>query len=140
MSINPPARVYRKVDPAGLRSAESTSESSTVSVGQLSIETTLPVAQPDDALVEAVQFDGRNVYQVLELVGAVRGGVKGDDHEEPGSPPAITAELADGTLVDVNVDDVVVRQLAEGTLVEVKKPDEFAAGFEEVQRSDASAG
>jgi hypothetical protein len=54
-----------------------------------------------------VTFDGKNAEAFLAALGAVRGGVKGADHDEPGSPPSITAELPDGTLVAVEVDQIV---------------------------------
>lgn len=54
-----------------------------------------------------VTYDGTNHEEVLRVLGAVKGGVKLPDHDEPGSPPSISVELADGTLLDINVGQTV---------------------------------
>lgn len=141
MSINPPARVYRKVDPAGLRSAEVVDVDTVTTVDETDapIEAPpLPVAEPDDELVEAIQFDGENHGDVLAAaVGeVVRGGVQLTD--AVGEPaPHISVEDRTGTIHELAPGDylVVHDPVADvGTPLEVKKPDEFAANFEEVQR------
>lgn len=61
------------------------------------------------AEAESVTFDGTNHGEVWAVLGAVRGGIKFADYDEPGSPPNITAELPDGRIVDINVGDIVIR-------------------------------
>lgn len=153
MSINPEPRTFRRVDPQGLRSAEIVDVPS-IGLDLASVDAdaivvvppALPVAAPDDHLVEAVQFDGENHGHVLAAAAGevVRGGVQlKDEFDQPA--PKIMVEDRSGTIHELVpgdvlvVHDVVANEEAPSPL-EVVKADDFAAGFEEVQRPDASAG
>lgn len=151
MSINPEPRTFRRVDPQGLRSAEIVDVPS-IGLDLASVDAdaivvvppALPVAAPDDHLVEAVQFDGENHGHVLAAaVGeVVRGGVQLQD-EFGEAAPKITVEDRAGTVHELVPGDVLIVHPSVpdvGTPLEVVKGDEFAANFEEVKRPDASAG
>lgn len=67
----------------------------------------------DGELAEAVQFTGENHDEVLELYKGryVRGGVKGRDHDEPGSPAQIVLEDREGNSIVIAESQTAVLDL-----------------------------
>lgn len=55
----------------------------------------------------SITYDGTNFEEVLRALDAVKGGIKFSDHDDPGSPPNISLELADGSVLDINVGQTV---------------------------------